>query len=118
LSGATRGYSQLIALDADLVLPRQQQLDVANTLAGEQEYARAAETYEKYLKHYPTAEHHEQVRLMLGVIYAKYLSEYQRAEEHLTKCRVGLSDQRQVAQCDAWLATIAQELGRPAPETE
>ncbi len=117
LDAAVRGYLKLVELDASLVLPRQHQLDVANHLVAQQQHTQAAEAYEKYLAHYTTAEHAEQVRLMLGVIYAKYLSDYERAEAHLRRCRDALSDPRQLDQCDEWLTVAARHLGRPTPDT-
>lgn len=118
LAAASRGYLDMVALDPGLVLPRHHQLDVANALANQQQYAQAVEAYEKYLAHYPTADHCEEARLMLGIIYAKHLKQYDRAEAHLLACRDALTDAAQIELCSAWLGTVAKALGRPTPGTE
>ncbi len=112
LAAAAGGYRALLALDAAQVLPRQQQLDLANYLTREQQHPQAAEAYEKYLSHYPAGERRDEVRLMLGVIYAKYLNDYERAEKHLLGCREDLSDSRQRQQCSEWLDVVTRALGR------
>ncbi|MBN1341870.1 MAG: rhomboid family intramembrane serine protease [Phycisphaerae bacterium] len=113
---AADGYLRLIEVNPKLVLPRQQQLDVGNALMGQQKYVEAAEAYEKYLSHYTTGEHRQQVHLMLGVIYAKYLSSYEQAEAHLLRCKEMLSDGQMLDQCNEWLAVAARELGRTPPQ--
>lgn len=118
LDAVLLGYRKLTDLNADLVLSRQQQFDVANCLASRRQYDPAAEAYEKYLTHYPTAPQHEQVRLMLGIIYAKHLSRNEKAETHLLACREYLSDPGQIEQCGTWLGTVAEALGRSRPEPE
>ncbi len=109
LAEAARQYVELIQAVPDQVLPKQQQLDIANALASSHDYENAAEAYEKYLRHYPSGEQHAQVQLMLGIICAKHLKDHDRARRHLQACRDGLSDSRLVAQCDDWLASIDPE---------
>lgn len=118
LSTTAQGYLRLLSVDSALVLPRQQQLDVANYFVGEKQYAQAAEAYEKYLARYPGGEQQQRVRLMLGVIYAKHLSNYERAEEHLLDCRDRLSESQLIEQCNEWLAVAARALGRPTAESQ
>jgi membrane associated rhomboid family serine protease len=116
---AADGYMRLTQVDPDLVLPRQQQLDVANTLMKRQKHAESARAYEKYLAHYPTGEHAQEIRLMLGVIYAKYLAEYEQAKTHLLRCREGLSDSRLLDQCNEWLnyaTSAADPSSEPGPQ--
>lgn len=78
-------YLELKQLDPTQVLPRQQQLDVANHLAHQQHFPQAAEAYELYLQHYPKAERLGEVELMLGLIYARYLGKPEAARLYLTR---------------------------------
>ena len=101
-------FLELKRLDAQQVLSRGVQLDVANQLAHEGRYVEAAEAYEQLLRYYPNSEQIEQVELMLGLIYARYLNRYGRAKEVLEKALQRLHGQREVELARA-------ELGRIAP---
>ena len=94
LHSAARKYVELIGLNGEAVLARQNQLDVANHLMASKHHAEAAEAYERFLKHYGTYEHVADICLMLGLIYGRYLSEYDRAEPLLERAREALSDPR------------------------
>jgi len=111
LPGAAALYRKLIELDPDQVLPRAQQLDVANQLTAEGQYEHAAKAYEKLLQRYPTASEVPQVRFLLGVIYARHLGRYQEAAESLAECRRRLTDPGQIQQCDYWLQVVRGRLG-------
>jgi membrane associated rhomboid family serine protease len=87
-------FLELKALDAQQVLSRQAQLEVANQLASQQMYPQAAEAYEQFLKHYANFEQIEQVELMLGLIYARYLNRYAQAKEYLLRALARLHDER------------------------
>jgi tetratricopeptide (TPR) repeat protein len=89
-------YGQLIALDANQVLSRNAQLDVANYLASQQHYPAAAQAYEQFQRFYPNYDQIEQVHLMLGVIYARYLNQAQRAREYLLRALARLHFERDV----------------------
>lgn len=78
-------YRELIGIDANQVLARNYQLDMANFLASQQHYEEAAAAYERFLHFYPKYEQIEQVHLMLGIIYGRYLNQPQRAKEYLQR---------------------------------
>jgi membrane associated rhomboid family serine protease len=92
LGNAASLYLQLKQLDPQQALPKQAQLDIANQLAGEQQYTQAAEAYETLLRVYPKTEQIEQFELMLGVIYARYLNQYDRAAHFLQRAALRLHD--------------------------
>lgn len=106
LDQATRHYSELKMLDIQQVLPRQQQLDVANHLAHQSLYPQAAEAYETYLKAYPKTEQTGQVELMLGLIYARYIPQTDRARDYLTRAASKYHDGREYDMARAELARL------------
>ncbi len=93
---AAQHYLQLRTIDAQQVLARQAQLDVANQLASQQLYTEAAEAYELFLASYKNFEQIEQVELMLGLIYARYLTRYDKAKEYLLRALARLRADRQI----------------------
>ncbi len=97
-------YLELVDTDSQQVLPRQQQLDVANHLASEALYKEAANAYEKFLLHYPNYEYIEQIELMLGLIYARHLKDGHLAVSHLEKALEKLTDENQKQICKDELA--------------
>ena len=117
-SAATRGdlataaelYGQVLAVNADIVLPRQQQLDIANQLMTMEQYAAAAEAYERFLKHYSFYEHVADIRLMLGLIYNRYQKNYPRAIELLTAAAEKLTDPHNKGLAQAELQAARQKL--------
>ena len=113
LAAATRVYRELVKLDANLVLARSNQLDIANQLTAEGDYPLAAEAYEKFLSRYPNGAAVQHVRFLLGVIYARHLRDYSKAIECLQVCRRDLTDANMVKQCEYWLA-VAREQGGSA----
>jgi membrane associated rhomboid family serine protease len=113
LETAAEKYLRLRQLDPDQVLPKQQQFDVANHLAGQTRFPEAAEAYEAFLKAYPKFEQVEQVELMLGLIYARYLSQYALAREHLRKAVVRLHGDRELQMANTELARIEPLLNAP-----
>ncbi len=100
-------YVELIEIDADQVLPRQNQLDVANQLMSMSKWAQSAGAYEKFLRHYKSYEYIEQVELMLGILYSRYLNEPEKAIEALKAAKERLSDKKQVKMCQDELARLA-----------
>jgi len=106
-AAAAQLYLELKQIDPQQVLSKQAQLDVANTLAGEQLYPQAAEAYELLLRNYPKAERIEQVELMLGLIYARYLAQYQRAKEYLQRAMTRLHGENELALAREELARIS-----------
>jgi membrane associated rhomboid family serine protease len=89
-------YVELKTYDAQQVLPRQQQLDVANHLAAQQRYPQAAEAYEIFIQQYPRYEQLEHVELMLGLIYVRYLNQPDRARNYLTKAAAKIHSGREL----------------------
>jgi len=106
LPDAAELYLQLMMIDPNQVLPRQNLLDIANQLAGDRRSAEAAAAYEQFLKHYGPYEHAEQVRLMLGILYVRYLNEPQKAKPHLQAAAENLSDPGQLKLCTDLLAAV------------
>jgi len=106
LTTAAEGYRQLIQADPHQMLSRRDQLDVANQLMSMQDYATAADAYEKYLASYPTAHQIEQVQLLLGIIYSRYLPNPDRAKTLLTQAKSRLRDRNQVTLCEEELRRL------------
>ena len=75
LPAAAELFIELMEQDSEQILPRQQLLDIANQLAGDNKHAESARAYEQLLSHYGKYEYAEQVELMLGVIYSRYLNQ-------------------------------------------
>jgi membrane associated rhomboid family serine protease len=107
LPHAAHLFLKLKQLDPKQVLSRQAQLDVANQLASQQNYAQAVEAYEQFLQHYPNFEQIEQVQLMLGIIYARYTSQPERAKELLLRAMARLHSDREIEMARAELGRIA-----------
>ena len=99
LSTAAETYMRLMQVDAEQVLPEQQQLDVANKLMQMGEYEAAAHAYEGFLAGYPKYPMREQVELMLGLVYGRYLERGEAARKHLAAALEKLTNegQRQLA---------------------
>ena len=106
LPSAAEVYIELMEQDSEQILPRQQLLDIANQLAGENKHAESARAYEQFLSHYGTYEYAEQVELMLGVIYSRYLNQPELAIKHLQIAEKKLIDPGQLKMCRDELARI------------
>jgi len=106
LPAAAELFIELMEQDSEQILPRQQLLDIANQLAGENKHDEAARAYEQFLSHYRTYEYAEQVELMLGIVYARYLKQPGPAEKHLQIAEKKLTDPGQLKMCRDELARI------------
>ena len=106
LAAAAERYLELLKLDAEQVLPRQYQLDVANQLMSMGKWPESARAYEVFLDHYSTYGHIEQVRLMLGVLYSRYLNKPEKAVELLEAAREKLTDAGQKKMCSDELTRL------------
>lgn len=95
-STAASRYLELLNLEDAAVLPRQQQLDVANQLMTEQRHPQAADAYERLLKHYPGYEHRGDIELMLGLLYGRYLGQTEAAAQWLRRAVEDLHDGRKL----------------------
>ncbi len=99
LAAAAELYLELTREDSGQLLPRQAVLDIANQLMSAGRWPQAAQAYEKFLSYYGTAEHSEQVELMLGIIYARYLSDRTKALDYLKNSYGKLTDPAQKKMC-------------------
>ena len=99
-------YLELMMLDSEQILPRQQLLDIANQLASDKKAAESARAYEQFLANYSNYEHAEQVELMLGILYSRYLNERQLAAKYLGSAAKKLSDLSQLKMCQKELARL------------
>jgi membrane associated rhomboid family serine protease len=106
LPAAAEVYLQLMSHDDQQILPRQQLLDIANQLAGENRHTEAAQAYEQFLTHYGSYEYSEQVELMLGLIYSRYLGRREPAIKHLQAAVNNLTDPGQLKMCRDELAGL------------
>ncbi len=103
LAEAARLYLRLLEEDPRQVLPRPQQLELANYLTQSGRQAEAARAYELLLDAYPGAPDRPQVHLLLGLLYLRYLDEPLRAAGHLRAALEGLTLESQRVQAEAAL---------------
>ena len=96
LTQAANCYVDLTQIDNDHILPRQQQLDIANQLMSMSKWHESAHAYEIFLAHYQNCQYSEQVELMLGVIYARYLHKPDLAVKNLQAARQKIADPGQI----------------------
>ena len=99
LPAAAELYLQLMEHDSEQILPRQNLLDIANQLAGDNKHAESARAYEQFLTHYSNYEYAEQVELMLGILYCRYLNQPEPAVKHLQTAAKKLTDPNQLKMC-------------------
>jgi membrane associated rhomboid family serine protease len=106
LSAAAALYLELMNHDSEQILPRQNLLDIANQLAGDNKHTEAARAYEQFLTYYSTYEYAEQVELMLGILYCRYLNQPKLAIKHLQAACEKLTDPGQLKMCKDELARL------------
>jgi hypothetical protein len=106
LPAAADLYLELTELDSEQILPRQNLLDIANQLAGNNKHAEAARAYEQFLTHYSNYEYVEQVELMLAILYSRYLDKREPAIKLLQDVAKKLSDPGQLKMCQDELARL------------
>lgn len=104
-------YQRLIRLNAEVVLPRQQQLDIANNLMATANYPQAAEAYERFLANYGGYRFLADIHLMLGLLYSRYLERYEQAVPVLEKACNGLTDPSKLKMAQDALAAAKRNLG-------
>jgi membrane associated rhomboid family serine protease len=104
-SEAANLYKKLLELDPRQTLPRQNQLDLANTLMSDNQWDWAAKAYENYLAQYGQSGA-EQVQLMLGLLYTRYIHKPDRAEELLRKAKEKLTQPGQIRMCEDLLEEL------------
>jgi len=108
LAGAVELYLELMVLDSGQILPRQQLLDIANRLAGDNKPAQAAQAYEQFLAHYGNYEYAQEVQLMLGLLYSRYLNQPAPALKYLRAAAANLSDPGQLKMCRDEIARLEE----------
>jgi len=109
LQAAVVRYVELVSVNSEAVLPRQEQLDVANQLMHDQQYAEAAGAYEQFRKHHGKYERVGEIYLLLGLLYGRYLNQRGRGAEMLQGAIDRLDDLQQVALARGELAKINEE---------
>ena len=102
LDSAVDRYAALLQSDPNQVMSQQHQLDLANHLMVTERYDLAAGAYELFLNIYGGYAQHEQVELILALIYVRYLDRGQRARELLNQALPRLHDPEQ--------KTLAQQI--------
>lgn len=107
LPAAADLYLELMSHDDSQILPRQQLLDIANQLAGDNKPAESAQAYEQFLTHYSNYEYAEQVELMLGILYCRYLNKPNLAKKYLEEASKKLTDPGQLKMCNDELAKLS-----------
>jgi len=106
LSAAAALYLELMNHDSEQILPRQNLLDIANQLAGDNKHTESARAYEQFLTRYSTYEYAEQVELMLGILYCRYLNQPKLAVKYLEAAAKKLTDPGQLKMCKDELARL------------
>ncbi len=106
LPAAAALYLELMNHDSGQILPRQNLLDIANQLAGDNKHTESARTYEQFLTHYSNYEYAEQVELMLGILYCRYLNQPKQAVKYLEAAAKKLTDPGQLKMCKDELARL------------
>ncbi len=112
LATAAEKYLQLVQIADDAVLPRQQQLDIANYLNTADRFPAAADAYERFLKHYGQQyENIGDIQLVLGLLYSRYLHQYDRAMHYLDLAAQNLKDPRRLELAQSDLRALRQQKG-------
>lgn len=106
LPAATGLYLELMSHDSQQLLPKQNLLDIANQLAGDNKPAESAQAYEQFLSRYSNYEYAEQVQLMLGILYCRYLNKPTLAIKYLEAASKKLTDPGQLKMCQDELARL------------
>ena len=109
LRAAAVRYVELISANSEAVLPRQEQLDVANQLMHAGQYADAAGAYEQFCKHHEKYERIGEIYLLLGLLYGRYLNQRDRGAEMLQSAIDRLDDPQQVVLARDELAKLNTE---------
>ena len=109
LQAAAVRYIELVSVNSEAVLPRQEQLDVANQLMHAGQYAEAAGAYEQFCKHHGRYERVGEIYLLLGLLYGRYLNQRARGAEMFQGAIERLDDPQQVALARDELAKLNTE---------
>jgi len=104
LEAAAVRYIELVSVNSESVLSRQEQLDVANQLMHGGQYVHAAGAYEQFCKHFAKYERMGEIYLLLGLLYGRYLNRREDSVEMLEKAVSRLDDPQQAALAQSELA--------------
>lgn len=96
-------YEQLVIVDPEQCLSRQQQLEMAKILYSRHKSPQAASALEKFIRFYPKADEIGEVRLLLGIIYVRDLHQPEAARQHLEAAVEQLADDKRREQAQGWL---------------
>lgn len=108
LQGAAARYAELLKTEPQALLPRQQQLDLANYLMSTEQHQLAAMAYELFLMHYKDYQYAADIHLMLGLLYGRYLKEDELADKNLQKAISKLTDTRKLELARSELSALRQ----------
>ncbi|HDZ22634.1 hypothetical protein LCGC14_0295930 [marine sediment metagenome] len=113
-AAAANLYTRIVQLNTEIVLPRQQQLDIANHLMSAERHLEAAEAYERFRRHFASYKYIADIELMLGMIYGRYLQRYAEAAELLEHASKGLTDARKRQLAETELQAARKKLTDPS----
>ncbi len=106
LPAAAARYADLLRRSPGTALTEDRQLDIANQLHADGDFANAAAAYELLLARYSTCAKAPEVRLILALVYARRLGRPERAIPLLEAARERLTDPDQKALADQLTAEI------------
>ncbi len=109
LADAATRYATLLDEEGEMVFSDDRQLDLANQLYAEKDYAHASRAYELLLKHYPRSAKADEVKLILSLIYARHMRKPQRARDLLAEARPRIRVEGLKALADQLLAELDAE---------
>ena len=109
LDTAVLRYLDLVAINSDATLPRQEQLDVANQLMHGGRHSEAAMAYERFCKYHGAYERMGEIYLLLGLLYGRYLYQKDRGVEMLERAIARLNDPQQAELGRSELAKLKNE---------
>ncbi|MCK5113458.1 MAG: rhomboid family intramembrane serine protease [Phycisphaerae bacterium] len=105
-------YGLLEAMVENPVLPRTQQLDIANQMMADNQYKSAARAYERFVEHNPKYDEIGDIYLLLGLLYGRYLKQYQKAAAVLELATMHLHDEKKIALVNTELAAANRQLDK------
>jgi tetratricopeptide (TPR) repeat protein len=109
LEAAMVRYIELLSINSDAVLSRQEQLDVANQLMHVGRYAEAAGAYEQFRTHHGKYERIGEIYLLLGLLYGRYLNQPDSGAEMFQRAIDRLDDPQQAELARSELAKLNTE---------
>jgi membrane associated rhomboid family serine protease len=109
LDTAVLKYLDLLAINSDATLTRQEQLDVSNQLMHSGRHAEAAAAYERFCKYNGSYERMGEIYLLLGLLYGRYLNQKDRGVEMLERAIARLNDPQQAELGRSELAKLKNE---------